>query len=239
MTKKRILSLQACDGFWITKGLFHPDELRIRDLFTYKPEEIGTIIFGGGVDVDPKLYNEPVGYYTQAPNRNRDETEALVFKYAVQHNIPMIGLCRGAQLLTVLAGGKLIQHVNNHAGHDHKMLTTDGHTVRTNSYHHQMCFPWTSKQRFSVLAKAAPSLATMYLAGDNDPIRSAWKLEPDFMRDVFCEPEVIWWPEIKALCIQGHPEWTRKGEDLNIYANKLVEQHIIPHVYPASTEKGS
>src|SRR5690606_5736000 len=69
------------------------------------------LVFTGGHDVDPALYGEPVGEYTSC-NKKRDILESTI--YSCYRNFPKIGVCRGAQFLTVMNGGGLIQHVNNH-----------------------------------------------------------------------------------------------------------------------------
>lgn len=68
-------------------------------------------ILTGGIDIDPAMYNgDPV--YPNKPRsfrRDRDEFEKLIFQYSQKHRRPVLGICRGLQLVNVLQGGKLIQ----------------------------------------------------------------------------------------------------------------------------------
>ena len=90
------------------------------------PTELGTddiLLLHGGADISPSLYNHPVHEYTGAgdqPSR-RDRTEWALVEQAVKLGVPIIGICRGMQLLCAFAGGSLIQDVDNHSG-NHKVV---------------------------------------------------------------------------------------------------------------------
>ena len=71
--------------------------------------DIDLIVFTGGEDVNPQYYGEQLGKYTHI-NSNRDNKEVDCFN-RFRNVVPMLGICRGNQLLTVLNGGKVIQHV--------------------------------------------------------------------------------------------------------------------------------
>ena len=73
------------------------------------------LILHGGGDISPALYNKPVaprggGYYKPS---HRDQQEWMFIKEAVKQNIPIVGICRGAQMLCAFDGGELVQHINN------------------------------------------------------------------------------------------------------------------------------
>ena len=61
----------------------------------------------GGVDIDSSLYGEPRHPKTQIPDKKRDREELEKIKTAIRLKVPIIGVCRGAQLLCVYHGGKL------------------------------------------------------------------------------------------------------------------------------------
>lgn len=63
----------------------------------------------GGQDVDPKLYNEPVGSACGEISAERDRMEKVIFDMAFEDDVPMLGICRGIQLINVLMGGTLHQ----------------------------------------------------------------------------------------------------------------------------------
>lgn len=131
-----------CEEFhWHNKDT--PDILNKRD-------DIAAILFTGGSDVHPMLYNQK---NTQsAPNLKRDLVERDVFAYGIRNKIPMLGVCRGAQLMNVLTGGSMIQHIDKHSGYRHDIITMDNKIIPVNSIHHQAMVPGDNMK---VLAKSA------------------------------------------------------------------------------------
>ncbi len=86
-------------ALWLTGGR----ALRISVAEPGLPERVHGIIIGGGDDIDPALY----GGEGPAQNAARDELEAHYIRFALEKNIPLLGICRGAQLLNVVLGGSL------------------------------------------------------------------------------------------------------------------------------------
>lgn len=180
-------------------------------------KECDMILFGGGTDVDPQLYGEQRGRYTQMPDRHRDLFERTVFMHAELLKKPMLGICRGAQFLTVMNEGTLIQHVTNHAGKFHYI--EGDRRVLVNSYHHQMMYPWSSDQIFNILGFSSETLSKTYLNGQNEEIFQH--------RPIDCEPEIVIWPKSKSLCIQGHPEWVELDHEFSIYSKDLIRRYLL------------
>jgi gamma-glutamyl-gamma-aminobutyrate hydrolase PuuD len=164
-------------------------------------EEANLVLFGGGKDVDPNLYGERRGSRTCTPS-DRDKQEAKDFALVQGlnkegKNIKTIGICRGAQLICALSGGKVIQHVSNHCG-THSMSTFDRLTLDMNSIHHQMMFPYPiSAKDYKILAWTTKPLSSNYLNGHDKPI---------WLPNAFKETEIIYFKKTDALGIQGHPE---------------------------------
>ncbi|WP_051571278.1 gamma-glutamyl-gamma-aminobutyrate hydrolase family protein [Cryptosporangium arvum] len=67
------------------------------------------LIVSGGVDVDPALYGAEPHPSTDAPQVDRDAGELLLIHGAFARDLPLLGVCRGAQLMAVARGGTLIQ----------------------------------------------------------------------------------------------------------------------------------
>src|SRR3546814_14796091 len=78
-----------------------------------------------------------------------------LFKTCYENGIPMLGVCRGAQFLNVMPGGKLYQDVDNHVG-DHPIYDPQNKRVIPNvsSIHHQMCIE-TRKGGMEILAASS------------------------------------------------------------------------------------
>lgn len=101
------------------------------------------VVFTGGEDVDPSIYNEPRGKFTSS-NLERDKIEKIVFDKAKKLKIPMLGICRGSQFLCVMNGGRLVQHQEN-PNSIHPIKTDKYGTIKITSTHHQAAFPFNLK----------------------------------------------------------------------------------------------
>ena len=177
----------------------------------YNFDDHTVLLFEGGVDVNPQLYNEKRGAHTQAPNLARDAKEMLIFKKAQEAGAACIGVCRGSQFLTVMAGGKLIQHVTDH-GSNHLVDTFDGEKLGVTSTHHQMCWP---EQVDHTLIAWSTDRSRGYLDGYGV---NKYKVEK--------EPEIIWYPKTRSLAIQGHPEYLTYYDRFPAYCRRMVRKFI-------------
>lgn len=74
---------------------------------------LDALVISGGPDVDSALYHQPRHPSAGEPRRNRDATEIAVLAAAVSAGKPLLGICRGAQLLNVWRGGTLDQHIHD------------------------------------------------------------------------------------------------------------------------------
>ncbi len=72
-------------------------------------KSVDGVLLTGGEDVSPILYGEPVTSKEGIVSPQRDEFELRIIEMAEKRNLPILGICRGLQILTVYYGGKLIQ----------------------------------------------------------------------------------------------------------------------------------
>ncbi len=155
----------------------------------------------GGDDVDPALYGEEVSERCGATNSRRDSLERVVFNYAIEHDLPMLGICRGIQFINALLGGTLYQDLPSERGAvdgvNHQMTPPydrEVHRVRivegtplwdivgeewlgVNSYHHQ------------AVKDLAPSLVAMAYSEDG-------LIEALYIRDRRFVEAYQWHPEL-------------------------------------------
>lgn len=206
-------------------GTFRPFDQSFKEGMLVTPTDIyagkvdGLVIWGGA-DISPSIYGEPVGPKTGAgPELSyRDKIEVDAVNAAIKVGIPLIGVCRGAQLLCAMAGGKLVQDVQGHFG-DHAMLTNDGRTINTTSVHHQMMYPFLlPDDKYDLIAWSAPALSRSYVGMDVGRMK-------DFDGTIL-EPEIVYFHNINALCIQGHPEFDDQDSEFVRYCNDLVKEYL-------------
>jgi putative glutamine amidotransferase len=90
-----------------------------------EPEELLDLVDGlllaGGADIDPSAYGAPRHPCTVDTKPRRDAFEIALSRAAIERDLPVLGICRGMQLLNVALGGTLIQHLPDDLGHtDHR-----------------------------------------------------------------------------------------------------------------------
>ena len=73
--------------------------------------QVDGILLTGGADVDPQLYGAPRHPSTRDAEPGRDTLEIALARAALAGDVPLLAICRGAQVLNVAAGGTLIQHI--------------------------------------------------------------------------------------------------------------------------------
>ncbi|MFI2201197.1 gamma-glutamyl-gamma-aminobutyrate hydrolase family protein [Streptomyces sp. NPDC020192] len=73
------------------------------------------LVIAGGPDVDPARYGAERSPRTGPPAPERDAWELALIDAALAAGVPLLGICRGMQLLNVALGGTLVQHLDGHA----------------------------------------------------------------------------------------------------------------------------
>jgi putative glutamine amidotransferase len=86
------------------------------------PEEIldrlDALVLGGGSDIDAVSHGSDPHPETQGTNRERDNFELALAGAALERGLPLLGVCRGMQVMNVAAGGTLDQHLPERLGHE-------------------------------------------------------------------------------------------------------------------------
>jgi gamma-glutamyl-gamma-aminobutyrate hydrolase PuuD len=80
-------------------------------------DRLDALVLAGGPDVDPDRYGADPHPRTGPPRPERDAAELAALHRALDRGIPVLGVCRGAQVLNVGLGGTLLQHVPDAIGH--------------------------------------------------------------------------------------------------------------------------
>ena len=206
----RLVSAIYSDGYPFDRMSFiddfintsNPDDLEAGDI----------LVVWGGADIHPALYNKGRSRYSGADTRpsRRDLIEWTLMQQAKKLGIPIIGVCRGAQMLCALEGGILAQHVENHSGY-HDVVTNDNQIIKVNSIHHQMMVPTNTVHE--LVAWTPTPLSTVY---HNDVGTIEMEKEPEF----------IYFNDVKGFAVQWHPEMLMPTDDANVYLEKYIQAKL-------------
>ncbi len=85
----------------------HMSEASLRGIF----ERLDGLFLPGGEDIDPANYGAERHDLLGATDKERDRTELLLTRWAVERGMPVLGVCRGAQMINVACGGSLYQDI--------------------------------------------------------------------------------------------------------------------------------
>lgn len=212
-------------------GSYPFDELFDATQDVFLPSDInssnGVLVLWGGEDIAPSLYNQQPSKLTGANYQmsTRDTLEVNLAGRAIKEGIPILGICRGAQLLCALAGGRLVQHVDGHASRGHEIMTSEGKTLMTTSVHHQMMYPWEVDHR--LLAWTNGPKSRRYVGEPNDNEEETEVVFPEAAGDKK-EVEVVYFPALKGLAIQGHPEFiSNEKHEFILYSHDLIKKYLM------------
>lgn len=183
------------------------DESVLRALY----DRLDGLLLAGGHDIEPRLYGEEPLPELGTVDTLRDRVEVPLARWAVEDGKPLLGICRGAQVLNVVMGGTLYQDIPSQLGspivHDgsyrhenwahleHPIRLTPGsHLARvlgetelpTNSLHHQS------------IKAVAPGLRAVGWAPDG-VVEAVEGINGHFLMGVQCHPE--------ALQGEADPRW--------------------------------
>lgn len=174
------------------------------------------LLLGGGCDINPAIYGEKDFGMSQSPNTHRDHANIQAINDYVAMGKPIFGICRGFQLLDAVFGGKLIQHTTGHP---------NGVTVNTadipdvisgnkidacRNCHHQVVD--VDHTKGTIIGWA------------NYPMRAYFGLGSGEWEVRNMVPEIMYWPEKKALAVQFHPEWQGSNHKMNIHLRGLIKE---------------
>ena len=191
----------------------------------FNPKPGDAVLFHGGTDIWPGLYGEsPISEVFTKRLLARDVMERKIMEAALESNTPMIGICRGAQHLCCFAGGSLFQHMDGHTNSNHGIQTATGEEFAfVPGDHHQVMRPnFGTRCIWEPLAWAYPSQHRDVKTGPEAEEFDKW--EADF------ELEIVWFPAIRGLAIQPHPEWATNEsttQDFNKYIDRIIDDYIL------------
>ena len=177
-------------------------------------EECDLLVFPGGLDVDPNIYGEPAGQRTSFDKKS-DKNWIGYYKDAIGKGKKVLGICKGSQFVCVMSGGKIIQHVENHAIFDTHAIKIEDKIFEVTSTHHQMMdLSPLSDKNYELLAYTPEKLSTTYLDGYDDEMATP----PDK------EVEAVFFNGNGTLSIQFHPEFMHPEDPIHKVIGKWLEK---------------
>ncbi|MET0451461.1 MAG: gamma-glutamyl-gamma-aminobutyrate hydrolase family protein [Mycobacterium sp.] len=168
-------------------------------------EVVDGLVFVGGADVDPRLYGSAPGPMSSFLEPVRDQFEVALLRRALDFDMPILGICRGAQLINVVLGGTLVAHLPVGEGESHSsyayprahrthMVNFEpnslaeqlyGPSARVNSFHHQAVLE--PGRGVVVTGRAADGVVECYEVADRPVVGVQWHPE------VFLDDPIFHW----------------------------------------------
>lgn len=154
------------------------------------------LILQGGGDVSPELYRQE---NTHSRNSLFVDIDTLgLITAAKLMGKPVVGICKGAQILNVYHGGSMIQHIDGHAMSGTHELFFEDQTYEVTSTHHQCMKPHPWSENFV----------------------DQWHLEG--------VPEIVIYAQEynrNDVCFQPHPEFTQKGSSCRELFFRVLQRY--------------
>jgi putative glutamine amidotransferase len=155
------------------------------------------LVLTGGSDIDPRLYGEKPHKEVYGVDSHRDRAEYWALDHAARLGIPVLGICRGSQIMCAYRGGSLRQHIEGHRGGEHMVAAAPGARtirramggaqMRVVSLHHQC------------VRKAGRGMQIAAYALDGTP--EAIESEDGLWLGVQFHPEITGWENGNAFSI--------------------------------------
>jgi putative glutamine amidotransferase len=163
------------------------------------------LVITGGKDVDPARYGQAPHPKTDEPRHDRDEWEFALLAGALKRRLPVLGICRGAQVLNVALGGTLHQHLPDVVGHSrhqpgNAVFSTSRVQIAPGSRLATLIGQYSDEQCYHHQAIAELGKGLIASARDSDGVIEAVELPGDTF----------------VLAVQWHPE--ERLSDLRLFA---------------------
>ena len=142
--------------------------------------KIKGIILTGGNNVDPKKYKS-LSHLSDV-YAERDETEKLLFNYAIDQKLPILGICRGFYFINIELGGSLTHSVNGHVNVNHILISKNSYYNKkeVNSFHNQAIKYNQLSDKLNCVAKTIDGLVEAYENKTNKILGFQWHPERDY-----------------------------------------------------------
>jgi putative glutamine amidotransferase len=166
---------------------------------------IDGLVLSGGGDIDPARYGADRDPATDQANQDRDDAEIELARQAIAAGLPLLGICRGLQVVNVALGGTLHQHLPAVVGHD-------GHSPEVKGYGSHKVSVAPGSQLAGILGRTEAAVPTHHhQAADQlgaGLVPTAWTDDGTVEAVEMAEPASF------MIAVQWHPE---AGDDLSLF----------------------
>jgi len=107
MSQRYVLALVECGGIPWVLPLLPDDPETMRAMY----DRVDGVLLPGGADIDPASYGEVRGPHCGRTDAERDRSEVMLTRWALAEGKPLLGICRGVQIINIAAGGTLYQDI--------------------------------------------------------------------------------------------------------------------------------
>lgn len=182
----------------------------------------GLLLSGGG-DIDPGLYGNPMHPMVNEVDTDRDRVEMYVCLQALQREMPVLGVCRGLQVMNVALGGTLFEDIADQ---------------RPGSLQHRYWPGWARDHLAHNIDIIENSLLSKILGSETLMVNSLHhqginRLSPHLQATATAPDGLIEAVELPGypfgLAVQWHPEWLPEEEKMQALFKALIEAATHPH----------
>ncbi|MDI3280396.1 MAG: gamma-glutamyl-gamma-aminobutyrate hydrolase family protein [Bacillota bacterium] len=174
-------------------------------------QRLDGLLLSGGGDLDPSAYGQPPSPWLRGLCPERDALELALARWAIKAGLPVLGICRGLQVLNVAGGGTLYQDVEReHPGGGPPLLPHEQEEGRPVATHPVQVEPGTLL--WKVLGRGEVPVNSFHH-------QAARVVAPGWVASARAPDGLVEWIELPghpfALGVQWHPEelWTEGGAD--------------------------
>lgn len=159
------------------------------------------VILPGGSDIHPFIYGKKnYKSHTFGDDISQiDRQHIAMYTNAVKAGKPIFGICRGQQLVAALNGLTLIQDMKHPSEHYINIRNLENNLfdreIKTNSAHHQLVWTDNNLEDDDYKIYGYSNISTHHHYQEDEEVTCV------------IEPEIMWFPKVKALTVQFHPEW--------------------------------
>lgn len=158
------------------------------------------LLVGDSTDVDPSLYGETKSDECGSTDKLQDLEAFRFLDRAVEKNLPIVGICKGAQQMCVYHYGRLVQHVPRVGAHNTEVVDNLNPVFDDAT---PAFFEWVPADHHQVMVPSAHGV-TLYVNEEEG------------------HPDVVVFP-YQQLAVQWHPEWATEESGARVLFSELVE----------------